>query len=451
MEVDLEKVWSPSTWSSKPIRQNPGFKHDADLLKVKTKLSQRLPLVFGGEIDRLREELIDVQVGKRFLLQAGDCAESFDQDSVSIASSLRAIFHVAVVLSYGANLPVTKIVRMAGQFAKPRSNATEIRDGFELPVYRGDAVNGFEFTSRARRSDPLRLLAAYDHSASRLNLIRAVNQGVVLDFNCVTELAFDSLLSKAVCRKYFGLSKDIQKVLTPSSTLANHRLNTKLRDDGGLYTCHEALLLDYEEAMTRCDSISGKIIDTSAHMLWLGNRTRQIENAHVEFLRGVHNPIGIKVGPGIQSRELIRLIQVLNPDDEPGRITVIARFGADQIVAELPQLLRGVKKSGFKVGWVCDPMHGNTITSGNGKKTRSMDKIFDELRLFMTVLEANEVIPGGVHLEMTGEDVLECVGGLDAVGDAQLLDRYTSKCDPRLNGAQALELALEFAQWISKR
>lgn len=446
--------WQPTSWRSHPILQVPEYP-DADKVQmVEKKLSAMPPLVFAGEAQSLRDRLGDVAKGQAFLLQGGDCAESFAEFSANnIRDSFKVLLQMAVVLTFGASLPVVKIGRMAGQFAKPRSAPTEIIDGIELPSYRGDMVNAMGFTEKERVPDPKRLLRVYEQSAATLNLLRAFAQGGLADLNKVHSWVTDFLRDAPETAKFEALAERIEESLAFMKACGITSATVRPLAETELYTSHEALLLGYEEAMTRRDTITDEQgwYSTSAHMVWIGDRTRQPDGAHVEYMRGISNPIGLKCGPSLDPDELLRLIDVLNPDNIPGRLTLIARMGADKVRNGLPPLLKAVQKHGSDVVWCCDPMHGNTIKASSGYKTRRVDDVMSEVRGFFDAHDEIGTYPGGVHFEMTGQNVTECVGGVVDVTEARLGDRYHTHCDPRLNGAQALELAFLIADLMKRR
>ncbi len=435
--------WTPDSWRAKPAKHIPtDYPDPAALARVEAALRTHPPLVFAGEARRLKAALAEVAAGRAFLLQGGDCAESFKEfQADNIRDTFRALMQMAVVLTFAAAKPVVKVGRIAGQFAKPRSEPTETIAGVTLPSYRGDNINGMEFTPEARRPDPERLLKAYSQSAATLNLIRAFAQGGYADLHNVHRWTLGFVADSPQGQRYKHTADRISEALdfmeacgvTPETSP-----QMRLVD---VYTSHEALLLGYEEALTRVDSTSGDWYDTSAHFLWIGDRTRQRDGAHVEFLRGVKNPIGLKCGPSLEPDDLLALIDALNPANEPGRLTLIARFGAEKAAAGLPRLVRAVEREGKAVVWSCDPMHGNTLKTATGYKTRPFDRILSEVRTFMEALPAEGAYPGGVHIEMTGQNVTECTGGAGAITEQDLSDRYHTHCDPRLNGEQALELA----------
>jgi 3-deoxy-7-phosphoheptulonate synthase len=437
--------WSPDNWRKKPVMQSPDWPDAGKLAAVETTLRNYPPLVFAGEARRLKTQLARAVDGKAFVLQGGDCAESFAEfHPNNIRDTFRVLLQMAVVLTYGAALPVVKIGRLAGQFAKPRSSDVETIDGVTLPAYRGDMVNGMEFTPEARRPDPMRLVQGYNQSAATLNLLRAFAQGGYADLHKVHQwnLGFVAGASGA---RYQELCAHLDETLAFMEACGLTSETTPQIRETDFFTSHEALLLPYEQALTRVDSTTGDWYDCSAHMLWVGDRTRQVDGAHIEFLRGVGNPLGCKAGPSQTPDELIRLIDALNPNNEPGRLTVIARMGHDKVETKLAPLVRAVKREGRKVVWLTDPMHGNTQKAGN-YKTRAFDQILAEVTGFFAVLRDEGVPAGGVHFEMTGQDVTECVGGAQAITEARLGDRYHTHCDPRLNATQALELAFLIAE-----
>jgi 3-deoxy-7-phosphoheptulonate synthase len=430
----------------------PEYPDAAALQAVERKLASYPPLVFAGEVRRLKAQLAEVAAGRAFLLQGGDCAESFAEFSAdNIRDTFKVMLQMAVVLTFGAKCPVVKIGRMAGQFAKPRSAATETVGGVELPSYRGDIVNDFAFTPEARVPDPDRMLQAYLQAAATLNLVRAFSQGGYADINRVHSWTLDFTSGGSGYEQYQKLAGRISDALDfmQAAGVGPETADTLHRVD--FYTSHEALLLEYEEALCRIDSTTGLPVAGSGHMIWIGDRTRQPDGAHVDFARGVQNPIGLKCGPTITEGDLLKLIDKLNPKNEAGRLTLIARFGAGAVGEHLPRLIRGVEREGRAVVWSCDPMHGNTIKSESGYKTRPFERILREVREFFAVHAAEGTIPGGVHFEMTGKDVTECTGGVRAVREADLSDRYHTACDPRLNAAQALELAFLVAEMLHQR
>ena len=441
-------TWTPSDWRQLPAKHIPeDYPDSAALAAVEEKLKGFPPLVFAGEARRLKQRLGEVAAGEAFLLQGGDCAESFKEfHPDNIRDTFRVILQMAVVLTFAASKPVVKVGRIAGQFGKPRSSPIETIDGVTLPSYRGDNINGMDFTTESRIPDPERLTQAYSQSAATLNLLRAFSQGGYANLANVHRWMLGFVDRSPQGERYEQLADQISKSLDFMKACGVTPDSVPQMSQVEFYTSHEALLLGYEEAMTRIDSTSGEWYDTSAHMLWIGHRTRQIDHAHVNFCKGVRNPIGIKCGPGLETDELLRLIETLNPNDEPGRITLISRFGSDGVAQGLPPLARAVKKSGRTVVWSCDPMHGNTLKTDSGFKTRPVDRILSEVRQFVDVLSSEGCYPGGVHFEMTGQDVTECIGGAQAISEEDLSSRYHTHCDPRLNGEQALELAFMIAE-----
>ena len=440
-------TWSPQTWRSKSIQQVPEYPDPDALKRVEGELAQYPPLVFAGEARNLKQQLAEVSAGRAFLLQGGDCAESFAEFRAdTIRDTFKVLLQMAVVLTFGASCPVVKVGRMAGQFAKPRSKPTETQNGVELPAYRGDIVNDIAFDEAGRQPDPDRLIRAYNQAAATLNLLRAFAQGGLADLNQVHQWNLNFVAGSNQGARYEELAERIDEALGFMRACGINSDSVRQVHETDFYTSHEALLLNYEEAFTRVDSLSGDWYDTSAHFLWIGDRTRQLDEAHVEFLRGVNNPIGLKCGPKMTPDELTQLLDTLNPHNEPGRITLISRMGADQIGEKLPPLIRAVQSAGHHVVWSCDPMHGNTAKTDNGFKTRPFDRILSEVTDFFAIHRAEGSYPGGVHVEMTGKDVTECLGGAQAISEDRLGDRYHTYCDPRLNASQALELAFLTAQ-----
>ena len=443
----MARNWSPDGWRELPILQQPNWPDAALLKKTEARLSDSPPLVFAGEARNLRAKLADACEGKAFLLQGGDCAESFAEfHADNIRDTFRVLLQMAVVLTFGAKCPVVKVGRLAGQFAKPRSADTETIGDVTLPAYRGDMVNGMEFEAAARQPDPERLMQVYSQSAATLNLLRAFAQGGYADLHQVQRWNLGFVANSPLSDRYQDLAGRLTETLDFMAACGLTSDTTPQIRETEFYTSHEALLLGYEEALTRVDSTSGDWYACSAHMLWIGDRTRQPDGAHVEFLRGVRNPVGIKAGPSLDPDDFIRLIDVLNPDNEAGRLTVIARMGADKVEAGLPPLIRAVEAEGRKVLWACDPMHGNTIKSSNGYKTRVFDNILSEVSGFFAAHRAEGTHPGGVHFEMTGQDVTECLGGAQAITEEGHSDRNHTHCDPRHNASQALELAFLIAE-----
>lgn len=436
--------WTPSSWRNLPAKHIPEDYPDLDhLASVEATLKGYPPLVFAGEARRLKKRLGDVAMGKSFLLQGGDCAESFKEfHPDNLRDTFRVLMQMAVVLTYGAGQPIVKVGRIAGQFGKPRSSPIEERDGVTLPSYRGDNINGMLFSPESRVPDPERLLKAYGQSASTLNLLRAFSTGGYANLRNIHKWTLGFVSGSEQTERYKALCDKITEAMDFMEACGVTPESTPQMASTDLYTSHEGLLLGYEEAMTRIDSTSGRWYDTSAHMLWIGNRTRQLDHAHIEFFRGIENPIAMKIGEGLSGDELIKLTDVLNPENEPGRLTLIARFGHDKVAQGLPALARRIKAEGRHVVWSCDPMHGNTQKTNSGFKTRPFDKILSEVKTFMQVLHSEGGWPGGVHFEMTGQNVTECIGGsARAVREEDLSSRYHTHCDPRLNADQALELA----------
>jgi 3-deoxy-7-phosphoheptulonate synthase len=441
--------WNPASWRTRPIAQVPTYPDAEAQARVEQKLKSYPPLVFAGEARNLKRALGDVAEGRAFLLQGGDCAESFAEfHPDNIRDTFRVVLQMAVVLTFAGAMPVVKVGRIAGQFAKPRSGDTEVQDGKELPSYRGDIINAAPFDDAARAPDPERMIQAYAQSASTLNLLRAFAQGGYADLHNVHRWNLGFIAGSPSGEKYRSLAARISETLefmeacgiTPESA-------PQLRGTD-FYTSHEALLLGYEQALTRIDSTTGDWYDCSAHLLWIGDRTRQLDGAHVEFARGVNNPLAVKCGPSLSNDDLIRLCDVLNPANEAGRLTLIARFGADLVDEHLPRMIRAVKREGRKVVWSCDPMHGNTVKASTGFKTRPFDRVMKEVQNFFAVHRAEGTHAGGVHLELTGQNVTECTGGATKITEADLSSRYHTHCDPRLNADQAIELAFQVAEGI---
>ncbi len=447
----MAQNWSLDGWRSRPARQMPDYPDAAALAAVEARLQQFPPLVFAGEARTLRRHLAAAANGQAFLLQGGDCAESFAEfHADNIRDTFRVLLQMAVALTYAAACPVVKVGRMAGQFAKPRSEPVEVRDGVELTSYRGDNINGIGFTAEARRPDPERQLHAYSQAAATLNLLRAFAQGGYADLHRVHRWNLGFVARSPQGARYQDLADRIAEALAFMGACGLSEEASAKLSQTDFYTSHEALLLGYEEALTRIDSTSGDWYDTSAHMLWIGDRTRQPDGAHVEFLRGVANPIGLKVGPTLPPDALLELVDILNPGDEAGRLTLICRMGAEQAADKLPPLIRAIEREGRSVVWSCDPMHGNTIKSSNGYKTRPFDRILSEVETFFRVHQAEGTYAGGVHVEMTGQDVTECIGGAQEITEHALADRYHTHCDPRLNASQSLELAFLIAEMLKK-
>jgi 3-deoxy-7-phosphoheptulonate synthase len=445
----MTKGWNKSDWRAKPRVQMPDYPDAANLAEVEAQLAKYPPLVFAGEARKLKKQLALAAEGKAFLLQGGDCAESFSEFSAdNIRDTFRVMLQMAVVLTYGAKVPVIKVGRMAGQFAKPRSAPTEVIEGVEYPSYRGDIINGFDANMSARLPDPQRMLQAYTQAAASLNLLRAFSTGGFADIHRVHSWTL-GFAEHDKAERYREISNRISDALDFMNAAGVNSENAPTLSSVDFYTSHESLLLEYEEALARVDSITGQVVAGSGHMIWIGDRTRQPDGAHVEFARGVLNPIGLKCGPTTTADDLKVLMAKLNPENEAGRLTLIARFGAGKVGDNLPRLIQAVQEEGAKVLWSCDPMHGNTIKAASGYKTRPFESVLREVREFFQVHKAEGTIPGGVHFEMTGKDVTECTGGLRAVTDENLSDRYHTACDPRLNASQSLELAFLVSEELS--
>jgi 3-deoxy-7-phosphoheptulonate synthase len=448
----MKTNWTPDTWRTRPIRQAPTYPDPARLAATEEKLRKYPPLVFAGEARRLKAALAQVADGRAFVLQGGDCAESFSEFTANIIrDTFRVLLQMSVVLTFGASVPVVKLGRMAGQFAKPRSSDLETINGESLPSYRGDIVNGPDFTPEARIPDPARMETGYFQSAGTLNLLRAFASGGYADLHEVHRWNLGFVERSPMVARYRDLSQRIDETLAFMQACGITSGTTPQIRETDFYTSHEALLLPYEQALTRVDSTSGDWYACSAHFLWIGDRTRQPDGAHVEFLRGVKNPIGLKVGPTTPVDDLLRLIDTLNPADEPGRLTLVARMGAEKVEKLLPPLLRAVKRSGRRVVWICDPMHGNTHSTNGGLKTRSFDAILAEVRGFFDAHATEGTWAGGVHVEMTGREVTECIGGARNLTYLDLTERYETFCDPRLNAEQSLELAFLVAEELKAR
>ncbi len=446
----MAEKWTPESWRSKPIVQVPDYPDQKALADVESRLASYPPLVFAGEARKLKAQLADVSEGRGFLLQGGDCAESFAEHHADhIRDFFRAFLQMAVALTYGAQQPVVKVGRIAGQFAKPRSSNIEKKGDIELPSYRGDIINGIDFTAESRIPDPERQVKAYRQSAATLNLLRAFAQGGFANLDHVHQWMLGFVKDSPQGHRYQEVADRISDALSFMRACGIDPDTAPQLRSTDFFTSHEALLLGYEQALTRIDSTTGECYATSGHMLWIGDRTRQIDHAHVEFFRGIKNPIGLKCGPSLDPEELIRLIDVLNPENEAGRLTLITRFGHDKVFEHLPAMVRAVEREGKKVVWSCDPMHGNTITA-NGYKTRPFERILREVESFFAVHRAEGTHAGGVHVEMTGRDVTECTGGAHALSAEELGDRYHTHCDPRLNADQALELAFTIAENLRK-
>ena len=447
----MARDWQPSSWRSRPVQQMPAYPDAKALAEVEDRLASYPPLVFAGEARTLQAHLAEVCAGRAFMLQGGDCAEAFaDFQADKIRDTLRVLLQMAVVLTFGGGLPVVKLGRIAGQFAKPRSADLEEIGGRSLPSYRGDIVNGIEFEEATRLPDPARQLQAYSQAAATLNLLRAFTQGGYASLTRVHQWTLGFLDRSPQGERYRDMAHRITEALEFMQACGVTDLTTPEINRTQLFTSHEALLLGFEQAMTRVDSTSGRWYDTSAHFVWIGDRTRQLDGAHVEFCRGIANPIGLKAGPTTPVDDLLRLCEVLNPQNEPGRLTIISRMGHDKVEKHLPTLIRAVGREGRAVVWACDPMHGNTVKSSTGYKTRPFERVLAEVRSFFAVHKAEGTHAGGIHLEMTGQDVTECTGGAQAITDAGLSHRYHTYCDPRLNAQQALEMAFLMAEALKE-
>lgn len=447
----MAREWTPKTWRNYPVAQMPDYPDAASLASVEAKLAGYPPLVFAGEARQLRKKLAEVCEGRAFLLQGGDCAEAFaDFNPDTIRDTLRVLLQMAVVLTYGAALPVVKVGRLAGQFAKPRSSGTETQNGLELPSYRGDIVNDIAFEEAARIPNPERQLQAYAQAASSLNLLRAFTQGGYAALTRVHSWNLGFVEQSPQGARYQDMADRITEAVAFMEACGVSDISTPEIRRTALYTSHEALLLGYEEAMTRIDSTSGRWYDTSAHLVWIGERTRDLDGAHVEFCRGIANPIGVKAGPNMSGDDLLRLSETLNPTNKPGKLTVITRMGQEQLSDNLPKLIQAIEREGQKVVWTCDPMHGNTVKSSSGYKTRPFNNILGEVEAFLQVHRAEGTHAGGIHIEMTGQDVTECTGGAQEISDEDLGDRYRTQCDPRLNASQSLELAFLVASSLKE-
>ncbi|ECT4085259.1 TPA: 3-deoxy-7-phosphoheptulonate synthase class II [Campylobacter jejuni] len=443
-------MWTKNSWKNYPIKQQPIYPDQEEMNRVLARLEKLPPLVFAGEVRNLQKSLARVCKKEAFLLQGGDCAESFENfGAVNIRDMFKILLQMAIVLTFAGGCPVVKIGRIAGQFAKPRSSDFEELNGISLPSYRGDIINGFEFSEQARIPDPHRMLEAYYQSATTLNLLRGFAKGGLADLHEVHRWNLGFLKKSELHKQYTDISEKISQALAFMEACEINTGNTPSLREVSVYTSHEALLLPYEEALTRVDSLSGEIYDCSAHMLWIGERTRALDEAHVHFLRGVKNPLGVKIGPSASANDIIALANVLNPNNEEGRLNIIIRMGADKIINNLPKIFSKLKSEGLNLVYSIDPMHGNTVKAGNFK-TREFDKIMQEVRSFFEIAISEGVYPGGVHLEMTGKDVTECTGGASNVTAQSLEDRYETQCDPRLNADQALELAFLIADLVKK-
>ena len=444
-------TWNRDSWREFNILQQPNYPDLKELKEVEEKLKSLPPLVFAGEARSFKEELAKVCNGEAFLLQGGDCAESFTNfNANNIRDMFKVLLQMAIVLTFAGGYPVVKVGRVAGQFAKPRSSDYEEINGAKLPSYRGDIINGFEFDEKARVPDPKRMIEAYYQSASTMNLLRAFSRGGLADLHQVHKWNLGFVKKPEIGEKYAKLADELTKTLSFMAACGITSANTPVINQTAVYTSHEALLLPYEEALTRVDSLSGEWYDCSAHMLWIGERTRGINDAHVHFLSGVKNPIGVKIGPSAKAEDVVALANKLNPENEAGRLNVIIRMGADKIGENLPKILRELKREGLNIVYSIDPMHGNTVKTSNNYKTREFDKIISEVRSFFEIHKAEGTRAGGVHLEMTGQDVTECTGGALNITESSLEQRYETQCDPRLNADQALELAFLMADLVKK-
>lgn len=444
--------WSPESWRDKPVHQQPNYSNQSELLAAEAELAAMPPLVFAAETRDLRRQLADVANGEAFLLQGGDCAESFSEFSAqNIRDMFKVILQMAAVLTFGGRKPVVKVGRLAGQFAKPRSDDKEVRDGQSLPSYRGDMVNDSEFTPAARKPDPQRLIKAYHQSTATLNLLRAFASGGLADLHQINKWNLGFVETNPLRERYEDMAQRIGDALAFMEVLGINSTTMPTLKETTLYTSHEALLLNYEQALVRTDSLTGLQYACSAHMLWIGERTRQLDSAHIEFFRGLHNPVGVKIGPSTDADTVLALCDALNPENDPGRLTLISRMGADNAPRVLPPLVEAIQREGRQVVWSCDPMHGNTHKASSGFKTRSFDNILAEIQFFFGILQSAGAHPGGIHLEMTGQHVTECTGGAYKISDEDLAECYRSQCDPRLNADQVLELAFQVADLMQSK
>ncbi len=444
-------MWAKTNWRDKPRVQMPVYQDQKKLSSVEETLGNFPPLVFAGEVRNLKEEFSRVSRGEAFMLQGGDCAESFSEFSANLLrDTFKVMLQMAVVLTFASKKPVVKIGRMAGQFAKPRSEPFEVINGQKLPSYRGDIINDIAAVLESRDPDPERMLQAYTQSAASVNLLRAFSQGGFADIRQVHSWTLESTRGGTRYKQFSNLAEKISEALEFMEAAGVSSNNTQSLKKVDFYTSHEALLLEYEEALCRVDSLTGKPVAGSGHMLWVGDRTRDPEGAHVEFCRGVENPIGIKCGPTLEKEQLLKLVDKLNPTNEEGRLILISRYGSEKVSEHLPKLIRIVKSEGLNVVWCCDPMHGNTIKSKNGFKTRPFGKVLSEVKSFFAIHKTEKTYPGGVHFEMTGKDVTECIGGSQEIQEEDLSSRYHTACDPRLNASQSLELAFLIAEELQK-
>ena len=444
--------WTPSSWRNFKIKQQPKYNNIEELEDIEKELRGYPPLVFAGEARKLKKHLGEVVEGRAFLLQGGDCAESFaDFSATNIRDMFKVIMQMSAILAFAGGIPVVKVGRLAGQFAKPRSNATEIIDGIEYPIYRGDIINDIEATMKSREANPKRMIKAYNQSAATLNLLRAFAQGGFADLNEVHKWNLEFVKNNSFGQKYEEIANRITEALKFMEACGINTQNTKQLQETDFYTSHEALLLNYEEQLCRKDSLSDKYYDCSAHMLWIGERTRGLDEAHIEFLRGVDNPLGVKIGPNITKDEILGLCDALNPDNEAGRLNLIVRMGANDIKNKLPILLKEIIPEKRKILWSIDPMHGNTIKASTGYKTRAFDNILEEVKSFFEIHQAYNSYAGGIHLEMTGQNVTECIGGSQEITESSLGNKYDTRCDPRLNATQAIELAFLIADIFKRK
>ena len=443
--------WSPSSWRGKPILQQPTYPDEKALNEVLNELKSYPPLVFAGEVRNLKEQLAKVTRGEAFLLQGGDCAESFSEfHANNIRDTFKVLLQMAVVMTYAGSVPVVKIGRLGGQFAKPRSSDTETQNGVTLDSYRGDIINSVEFSKEARTPDPQRMIKAYNQSAATLNLLRAFASGGLADLHQVHKWNLDFAHQSEVSKKYEELAEQIEQSLKFMEACGVTSKTYRTLRETDFYTSHEALLLPYEEAFTRQDSITNDWYNVSAHMVWVGDRTRQLDGAHIEYLRGIKNPVGVKAGPSMDPEDLVKLCMRLNPTNEEGKINIIVRMGANKVAEGMPKLVRAIKAEGLNVLWSCDPMHGNTIKSSNNYKTRPVEDVLTEVKQFFQVHKAEGTYAGGIHLEMTGKNVTECIGGSFMITEEDLSSRYHTHCDPRLNADQSLELAFLIADTLKE-
>jgi len=441
--------WKPNSWRDKPARHMPTYSNDEELSMVREKISNFPPLVFAGESRKLLKQLEEVSEGRAFLLQGGDCAESFSEfHPNNIRDLFKVMLQMAVVLTFGASCPIVKVGRMAGQFAKPRSQDTEIINNVELESYKGDIINGIDFNKTSRTPNPKRLIQAYNQSAATLNLLRAFSQGGFANLKQIHQWNLSFVEDSQSKKKFEEIANTIDECLTFMEACGINDQNVRQMNETDFYTSHEALLLPYEESLTRIDSTTGQWYDVSAHMLWVGDRTRQLDGAHIEFVKGIQNPIGLKVGPTTDIAELLKIIDVINPDNIAGRVSLICRMGSDKINLLLPDIISKVKKVEKHVVWVCDPMHGNTVKASSGYKTRPLINIISEIEKFFKIHRNEGTYPGGIHLEMTGKDVTECIGGVQEITEDDLKSRYHTYCDPRLNASQSLEVAFLLSEFL---